>query len=310
MTELSTQLGVSTSSKSKGIIVYLLITFGVAWALWAISLRINAVNSNLLLHLATLPLTGLPGGLAPAIGAIVVRKWITCEGFADAGLQLDLRSKWPYYLLGWLSPFVVALIIAILAIVLGISQPDFSLKQVDLMMGLAVDSSYLVSPYLVLIVFLELVTIALISTPISWGEEFGWRGYLQVRLFSHRPMLAAVTTGLIWGAWHCPFFFLQAYTNSVKQPASSLLVFLISTILLSIIFGWLRYRTGSVWAPSLAHAATNYLGAHLTRLWFAGESNYIWWSYLGVLGWIPLGIFCGWIIFSGQLQPVKDDTIT
>lgn len=38
----------------------------------------------------------LPTSFGPAIGAIVVRKWITREGFADAGLSLNLRQGWKY----------------------------------------------------------------------------------------------------------------------------------------------------------------------------------------------------------------------
>jgi hypothetical protein len=76
----------------------------------------------------------------------------------------------------------------------------------------------------------------------------------------------------------------------------------VSTILLSIIFGWLRLRTGSVWAPSLAHAATNAIGGSLTMLLFAGGPDSIFVGYLGLLGWLPLGVLCAWIVFSGQLR--------
>ena len=82
-----------------------------------------------------------------------------------------------------------------------------------------------------------------------------------------------------------------------------LIVFPISTVLLSIIFGWLRLRTGSVWSASLAHAATNALGGSLTRLLFLGGSNMIFVGYLGLLGWVPLGALSAWIVLAGQLKP-------
>ena len=71
---------------------------------------------------------------------------------------------------------------------------------------------------------------------------------------------------------------------------------------LSIIFGWLRQRTGSVWAASLAHASVNCLGANLVMLWFVGEPSAAIWSYLGVAGWVPLGAICAWLVFSKRLE--------
>jgi hypothetical protein len=142
--------------------------------------------------------------------------------------------------------------------------------------------------------------IALVATPILWGEEFGWRGYLQIRLLGHRPLLAAVSTGLIWGVWHYPIN-LRGY-NYPDQPILGLFVFPVGAILLSIIFGWLRLRIGSVWSASLAHSATNAIGGSLTMLLFMGGPNWISVSYLGLLGWVPLGALCAWIVFSGQLK--------
>jgi uncharacterized protein len=57
----------------------------------------------------------IPGAFAPAIAAIVVRKWVTGEGFADAGLRLKLRRGWPYYLFGWLLPLAVVTVIVALS---------------------------------------------------------------------------------------------------------------------------------------------------------------------------------------------------
>jgi hypothetical protein len=71
-----------------------------------------------------------------------------------------------------------------------------------------------------------------------------------------------------------------------------LLVFPVSCVLLSIVFGWLQRSAGSVWAPSLSHSATNVVGGSLLFLLFAGGPNWIFLGYLGILGWIPSGILC------------------
>jgi membrane protease YdiL (CAAX protease family) len=283
------------TGKTKGIVLYLVVAFGMAWVLWEIPLRFGLSPQSPLFQLAA-----LPGAFAPAVAAIVVRKWVTREGFADAGLRLNLR-KWRYYLVAWLLPLPVTAVIVVLTVALGIGQPDFSLLRALRTLapeGTSVPSS--VPPGLLLVVPIQLLVTALLATPILWGEEFGWRGYLQVRLLGQRPLLAAVTTGLIWGVWHYPVN-LRGY-NFPGHPVLGLVVFPVSTILLSIIFGWLRLRTGSVWAASLAHAATNAIGGSLITLLFAGGPDSIFVGYLGLLGWLPLGALCAWIVFSGQLR--------
>ena len=56
-------------------------------------------------------------------------------------------------------------------------------------------------------------------------------------------------------------------------------------IILSIIFGWLVQKTGSIWSSSLAHAATNVIGGGLTIFLFGG-ANPLYTFYGGVLGLI------------------------
>lgn len=71
----------------KGFIAYLLITFGMTWTLWEGAIRLGVSVNSPFFQLAM-----LPGAFAPAAAALVVRKWITREGFADAGLGLNLRK--------------------------------------------------------------------------------------------------------------------------------------------------------------------------------------------------------------------------
>ena len=242
----------------------------------------------------------LPGAFSPAIAAVIVRKWITREGFADAGLKPNLPRAWRYYLIAWLLPLFVSAIIIGLVIVFGIGSPDFSLQRA---MGVLSPETTVpdIPSFVWAFIPIGLLTTSLFSTFVLWGEEFGWRGYLQIRLFSERPLLAAVTTGIIWGIWHYPIN-LRGY-NFPEHPILGLLVFPISTVMLSIIFGWLRLRSGSVWSACLAHAATNSIGGSLTMLLFLGGPDLLFTSYLGLLGWIPLGALCLWIIITGQMKP-------
>ena len=245
-------------------------------------------------------------GFAPAIAAFIVRKWITHEGFADAGLRPNLR-KWRYYLVGWFLPLAVVGWIVISAPLFGLGKPDFSLvRGIKYLASTGMPVS-LSRPLWMLIG--GLVISAIFSAPINFGEEFGWRGYLQPRLFPDRPVLGAVVTGVIWAYWHLPLT-LRGGTFFPDHPfIGAILIYPVSGILLSIIFGWLVLKTGSIWSSSLAHAATNRIGGTLFVLLLGGGADFIFVSYAGILAWIPLGALSAWIVFTGQLKPERHERL-
>ena len=273
----------SAGRTALGVVSFLLLAFGIAWGSWA--LLLPKTGGGPLLELSM-----IPGAFAPAIATFVVRKWITREGFADAGLGLHLKH-WGYYLFAWFLPLVVLAFIAVSAPALGFAAPDFSLKAGLIQLG-AYKTFGAASWYAVPLA-------AMINTPIVapllFGEEFGWRGYLQLRLFGNRPTLAAIATGIIWGLWHLPII-LRGYEFHGDGSTIAIAVFCVCTVLISIIFGWLRRRSGSVWVTSVAHAATNAIGGSMSALWFPGAANAIFVMYGGILSWIPLGLLSVWII--------------
>jgi uncharacterized protein len=280
---------------TKGILVYLAIAFGGAWGIWAILWIAGVSSTN-----PAFQWLSLPAAFAPALGGFVVRRWVTHEGFADVGNQLNWKRHWHYYLFAWLLPLVITAVIVMLAMGLGISQPDFSLQRFLHTYAPSASIPPLPDPIFWMAIPATVIQ-ALPVALLTWGEEFGWRGYLQMRLFANNPLRAAIATGLIWGIWHAPIILLgfQRYDN----PWLGLLIFPIFTIWLSIIFGWLRLKTGSLWSACLAHGATNAIGGSLTTLLFLGGPNWIFVNYGGILAWIPFGVLCGWIIWGDRLNP-------
>jgi len=280
-------------SRSWGVFWYLLLCFGIAWGSWQIG-----INAGLSVMSPAFQLYLLPGAFAPAIAAILVRKWITREGFADAGLGLHPRG-WPYYLVAWLLPLFVVGAIVIEAWLLGLATPDFALSKVlageagERARQMAISlSSHPVLPKLPLLIS-ETLLFALITTPILWGEEFGWRGYLQQRLLVDRPIASAIVIGTIWGVWHFPLT-LRGY-NYPDHPYVGSALFVVMAIFFAYIFGWIFRRSESIWASSLAHAATNGVGGTLTALWFAGVSPTLV-SYTGFLAAPPILAVCACIL--------------
>ncbi len=228
----------------RGITVFLLIAFGLSWLPFAPVL----VGGD--------PLPALLMPFAPAIAAFVVRKWITREGFADAGLRPGLRH-WRLYLLaaGW--PILTTLLSVPLALALGAAPDGFTMPWGAEAPG---------APQL-----LTWIAVSVAISPTILGEELGWRGYLQLRLFPNRPWHAMIGTGLIWAAW--PYPWILASDQSPYSELVWLAFFTVAITNLSVFLGWLRLRTGDVWSTSVAHGANNITEDSWHRVAFTGDAS-------------------------------------
>ncbi len=106
----------------RGIIAFLLLVFGLTWTLeigaLAMGMRFYPLGSGGVL-LATVAM------FCPALSAFLVRRFITREGFATAGLRLGPARL---YVAVWLGvPLLFALIYG-LTVVLGVGELDLAMK--------------------------------------------------------------------------------------------------------------------------------------------------------------------------------------
>lgn len=238
--------------RKRGLLVFLLLSFGLFWG-WIVVARLVFGWS-----LAN-PLVQLPGGFTPAIAALVVRRWVTREGFADDGSRPRLRASWRFYLLALLGPLGIAAAVVSVAAVTESATPSLGLM------------SEAVAGVPVWIVPLLLCLLALASTVVFWGEEYGWTGYLLLRIFPGRPRVAALAAGLIAAVWHYPLAFLgyAEYDNVVLGIALWTVWIMCQEVLLA----WLRERSGSIWPACLAHAGNNMILVPLTSAMLLGAGG-------------------------------------
>ena len=90
-----------------------------------------------------------------------------------------------------------------------------------------------------------------------FGEEYGWRYYLQPRLQQKfGPRLGVLVLGVAWGLWHLPLnLFYYSPETSLQSLASQIIV----CVTLGVFFAWAYLKTDNIWIPVLLHYCNNNL---------------------------------------------------
>lgn len=269
----------------RGVSWFLLITFGGSWIPWGIAGLMGWPLSNPVVQLLT-------GAMMPGIAAVIVRRWITREGFADSGLRPRFRQAWRHYLAALLIPVAVLVVGYALSWLFGFWRPT-----PDELAGGALATALqplLFGPLLIIV-----------TAPIFWGEEFGWTTYLRDRLLPGRPIATTFATGLIWAVWHWPLPWVGYFGAklSVTEALISMLLWVPLSILLEFLIGWLWAGSGSVWPSAIIHGGNNLIvSVSLSNSLPGVDSNVL--TILGCLALVP---FVAWVIIArkaGGARPV------
>jgi membrane protease YdiL (CAAX protease family) len=113
--------------------------------------------------------------------------------------------------------------------------------------------------HVALMLALQLSAGLVLSCASALGEEIGWRGLLSPRLAARFGFLRGnLLTGLLWSLWHWPVLFWMNFDNATPRPFA-MACFTISLVAMSVVYGWFRERTGSLWTAVLLHASHNVL---------------------------------------------------
>jgi len=92
--------------------------------------------------------------------------------------------------------------------------------------------------------------------PIFFGEEYGWRIFLQdklTKMFGYPRGIFIL--GFIWGLWHLPIIFMGY--NYPGYPIWGSLLMIIYTINMSLILGLAVVISRSVWLAAFLHGLNN-----------------------------------------------------
>jgi membrane protease YdiL (CAAX protease family) len=268
----------------KRILIYLGFAFGIAWATGlAVYLTGGLSGSpnlipNTPVTLALVLVAG-PYMWAPALAHIFTRL-VTREGWRDTYLRPHFKRGWPYWVAAWLLPAILTILGGALFFLIFPQYFDPSLSTLREMIAATEEQSGqsipLSIPAIVAVQVTQSVLIApLINSFFTFGEEFGWRAYLQPHLLPLGERTTYLLMGLIWGVWHWPVIAMgHNYglygLDYPGAPWSGMLAMVWFTLVLGTFLGWVTMRGGSVWPAVIGHAAVNGI-AGLGVLFARGE---------------------------------------
>lgn len=103
--------------------------------------------------------------------------------------------------------------------------------------------------------FNMVVTGPLLGLIITFGEEYGWRGYLQGELVHLGRIRGVGLLGIIWGIWHWPVIWMGY--NYPGQPVLGSLLMVVFTVLLAYFLGYAVFKSRGIWTAAYLHGLFN-----------------------------------------------------
>lgn len=147
-----------------------------------------------------------------------------------------------------------------------------------------------------LILLAGLINGILLSLMFFFGEEFGWRVYLQDRVMVlYGRVKGVLLIGLIWGLWHAPII-AMGY-NYPGYPILGVAVMILFTVVIGIIFSYAVMKTGSVWISVFLHLILNTL-APSAMMYISNPNDSVFSFGMGVYGIAFTAIFAILIFIS------------
>jgi membrane protease YdiL (CAAX protease family) len=240
----------------------------------------------------------------PMVIAIVVQKLIYKEPLKQP-LGISFKLNW-WFLIAWLLPPVITF--ACLGVSLlfpgveyypemtGLLERYKSIVTAEQLQQMRNFPSVFLSHPILMGLILGLVAGVTVNAVAGFGEELGWRGFLQKELGFLGFWKSSVVIGVIWGIWHAPLI-LKGH-NYPQHPAIGVFMMVVLCILLAPIFSYVRLKADSVIAAAIIHGSFN-ATAGMSILMVKG-GNDLTVGVVGLAGFVVLAIINLGIFIYGR----------
>lgn len=232
----------STKQARRELAAFFALTFAITWAICGAFIAFGPRLTPVLGEMTASSPFFFAAVYAPTLSSLLLtfrgRGWGGVRGLLASAVRW--RVGWGWFLAGLLGYPAIWLVWTVVSYGLGGSSD-----------GLGLDRWYAALPMVIL-------GGHLFTDPGALGEELGWRGYALPRLLGMmNPLLAAISLGVVWAAWHVPAFFLPG----LSQSSIPFVGFLVAVVCFSVLMTWLYVNTRSVLvAGILPHMMFNAVG--------------------------------------------------
>jgi CAAX protease family protein len=238
----------------KKVVLFLGLTYALTFLLAFVYFRAGGTVKS-----PEILLFGVTYMFMPALCAVVVQRLI-CKAPLKGPLRIHFRpNRW--FLVAWLLPLLLA--VAAFGVALRFPGVTFSPDKQDnfryLLLkpehfGISIETNrYAWAVFLTLLQ--GLVTGITVNALAGFGEELGWRGFLQRELEPLGFWRASAIIGLVWGFWHAPLI-VQGF-NYPEHPWTGVFVMAVESTLLAPLFAYVCLKANSVVAAAIFHGTYN-----------------------------------------------------
>ena len=243
--------------EAKRLIIFILLAFGISW-IPAIIMNCT-VGYHEWFETYKMPFFALIVLFGPALANVITRL-LTHEGWHDSMLHLKLKGNIKYYIIAVFLIVVTSVVEGVFTTIIY-GNGDFS----DIGKGMS-GMQFIGN----LLMTVSLVPLMAFNT---FGEEFGWRGYMNQKM---EPLLGTTGTvvvgGIIWGLWHAELTVVghNFGTEYYGYPYLGILTMCITCTFMGMGLMWLTKKTGSIYPAAIMHASNNFGGASIRLLFISG----------------------------------------
>ena len=267
-------------------IQFIILTCAVSWIIAGIAILLGLRDTKSWIY----TVFAMGYMLLPAICAIILQIIHKEKPFRNLNISFKLN-------LWFLIAGIVPIITAFMALGINLLFPNVSFSTTlenllpfltEEQMEQAFEQFSRFPPVILILIQIinALVAGYTINAIFAFGEELGWRGYLQKALQEKKLMPVSVIIGTVWGLWHFPLILIGH--NYPEHPIAGAGMMVIFCILLSPMMTYIVIKSKSVLTAAFFHGTLNAISG-ISIIFLAG-GNDLTNGITGLSGFIALGL--------------------